>query len=98
MSTIIVYQSKYGHTEQYAKWLSKKLNDAPYITLEDATNQDLTSYRMIIFGAPIYAGTIKGKEFLSRHLDKQLIIFTVGIADPTETDYLHPIHDTRNIS
>ena len=26
MKTVVIYKSRYGYTEKYAKWLSEKLN------------------------------------------------------------------------
>lgn len=40
------------------------------MTLEEATTKDLTVYKTIIYGAPLYAGTFKGKELLEKYENK----------------------------
>lgn len=65
MSTIVIYDSKYGHTEQFAKWISEELS-VPMMPLSEAEAADLASYQTIVFGAPIYAGMIKGKNFFKK--------------------------------
>ena len=56
-------------------------------SIETANNKDLTSFDTIIFGSALYAGKMKGKEFLDQTIDKNLVIFTVGLSDPEVTDY-----------
>lgn len=85
---LIIYNSKYGATKKYADALSKKLN-IPAKTTKDAKN--LESYDTLIFGGGLYAARISGIKLLTKNFEKlktkNLIVFTVGLADPNQTDY-----------
>lgn len=86
MKPVVIYYSKYGHTKQYAEAIARRLN-CPMFSIETANNKDLTSFDTIIFGSALYAGKMKGKEFLDQTIDKNLVIFTVGLSEPEVTDY-----------
>lgn len=86
MNALVVYYSKYGHTERYAQAIGREL-DCPVRTLLQARNQDLSQITHLIYGAPIYFGKFKGANFLENHLDKNLWIFMVGLSSPNSDDY-----------
>lgn len=86
--TIVIYNSKSGSTLQYAKWISTALrcDIMPY------TRRRLglcTYYNNVIFGGWIRNGEITRLNMLKQNfgnfnLDtKNVIIFGVGIAEPT---------------
>lgn len=82
----VIYGSHYGTTQQYAQWIAESLG----ASLLDAaqTNKDqLEEYDWVIFGGGLYASGIKGFKLLKEHSGKNLILFTVGLADPQVTDY-----------
>ncbi len=87
MRTIIVYESKYGHTKQYAQWLSEELGCA-MVERKKANISKVMGYDIILYGGGLYAGGISGIGFLTKHAsmikDKHLILFTCGLADPTK--------------
>lgn len=78
---IILYQSKYGATEKYAKWLQEKTGFALMET-KKASLADVLEYDTIILGGGVYAGGIAGLNFLKKHMekltDKQVLVFAVG--------------------
>ena len=58
MKSIVVYESRYGSTEKYAKWIGEELN-CKVAKISDTTTKDLLKYDNIIFGGWLHAGKIK---------------------------------------
>ena len=85
MNKIIIYGSKYGTTEQYAKELSKRLN-IEAIEYENVNN--INDYDTIIYLGGLYAGGVLGMSKTLKKLDnissKRIFIITVGLADPND--------------
>jgi len=82
--TIIIYDSKYGHTKQYAHWLAEELN----ADICEAKKKDVNTfndYDTIIFGSSLYAGRSKAALLVLKHFKKiqykKVVLFTCGIAD-----------------
>lgn len=92
MKTAVIYQSKYGHTKRYATWIAEALN-ADLIDGANLNANRFAPYDAIIYGGPIYAGSIKGIKLLSGNLtalkNKHLVVFTVGMSSP-DNDALYP--------
>ena len=86
MKAVVVYQSRYGHTQRYAQAIACQLG-CPLMTFTEAQRQDLTEFSHLIYGAPVYLGKFKGGDFLKKHLDKQLWIFAVGLSLPDSPHY-----------
>ena len=86
-NTIVIYQSKYGYTERYAKWIAQELN-CEVISRKDATIEKVKSYDTIIFGSGIYGGKIEGIDLITRNFDqlksKSLVLFTCSMCDPVD--------------
>lgn len=78
---IVLYQSKYGATKQYADWLAEALS-CPAIETKKAALSEVQSFDVIILGGGIYAGGISGISFLKKHYaklkDKKILVFAVG--------------------
>lgn len=85
MKAIVVYTSKYGSTEKYARWIAQALG-CPAKRQQDVTTQELRAYDTVIYGGGIYAGRVAGlKKFLPKLGDaqgKKLILFMVGMTSP----------------
>lgn len=83
--TIIIYSSKYGFTKTYAQWLSEELS-CEMLSAKKANASTLTGYDTIIYGGGLYAGTVSGIKLLTENIsllkDKNIVIFTCGLADP----------------
>lgn len=78
---IVIYKSKTGFTEKYAKKIAKKLNcdaiNIKYISKIDISKQDI-----VIYGSRVHAGMIDGlnkiKKLLKNGTIKNLVIFATG--------------------
>lgn len=92
---IILYQSKYGATEKYAKWLQEKTGFALMET-KKASLADVQGYDTIILGGGVYAGGIAGLNFLKKHMEKltgkQVLVFAVG-ASPYDEKFIAQCKD-----
>ena len=49
MKTVVIYKSRYGYTEKYAKWLSEKLN-ADLFEAAEIRSLDFSEYDTVIYG------------------------------------------------
>ncbi|WP_040197450.1 flavodoxin domain-containing protein [Candidatus Soleaferrea massiliensis] len=81
--TAVVYTSRYGYTEQYAKWIAEALG-ADLFTAKGLHGEKLADYDTIIAGGGIYAGTIGSAKWLCQNAQKfdgkNMIFFTVGLS------------------
>ena len=89
MSTIIIYTSKTGYTEQYAQMLSEALNcEAVQSNHLDQVN--LKDYDTIVYGGGIRALKINGLKHILPKLnqleDKRIVLFAVGATEDSETN------------
>jgi menaquinone-dependent protoporphyrinogen IX oxidase len=87
MSNIcVIYKTKYGTTKQYAEWIAEEL-EAPLFEITNIKPSQLMEYNAVVFGGGLYAGGILGVSFVAQNPCKSLVVFTVGLADPNNTDY-----------
>ena len=95
MNKLIIYGSHYGTTKSYAEKLSE-LTGIKAISHEDI--KDLSAYKMIIHFGGLYAGGIKGIKDTIKAIDAEteLIIVTVGLADPTNQENTQNIKETAS--
>ncbi|HHT16783.1 MAG TPA: flavodoxin [Papillibacter sp.] len=84
MKTAVIYKSRYGSTEMYAKWIAEELG-ADSLPAGDVSPEDLEKYEVIVYGGGLYAGSVNGSALLTKNLerikDKKLYLFTVGLYD-----------------
>ncbi|MBE6024948.1 MAG: flavodoxin [Cellulosilyticum sp.] len=77
----VIYQSKTGYTEKYAKWIAEALK-GDLFEGKTVDVKDLKEYHTIIYGGGIYAGKINGIDFVTKNYeelkDKQLVAFACG--------------------
>lgn len=89
MKTAVIYHSVYGASRQYAEWLAQELN-ADLMGEKKAKLSSLSGYDTLLFGGGLYAGKIRGTRLLKKYFEqicgKQLVVFTVGLADPEEKE------------
>lgn len=82
MRIAVLYRSKSGYTERYARWISERLA-ADLLRVGDIRREDLAPYGLVIYGAGLYAAGINGLKTLLRQLEaypeKQLVVFAVGV-------------------
>jgi hypothetical protein len=88
----VVYRSHYGTTKQYAEWIAEELG-ADLIERRKANAAVLSGYDCVVYGGGLYGpGGVSGADLVAKHPFKNLVVFTVGLADPQITDYA-PILD-----
>ncbi|MPM90689.1 hypothetical protein SDC9_137811 [bioreactor metagenome] len=85
----VVYQSKYGATQKYAQWIAEELSCGLF-ERKNIEAADLEPYDTVIFGGGLYAGGVSGIDILTKNFDqlcnKDLILFTCGLADPSDKE------------
>ena len=91
---LIIYSSKRGSTEQYAKWLHESLSeacDATLVPFSESKKIDLYDYDLIVYGGWIRGSGIVDFDVLRKRLDGELlekmIVFGVGVANPSAENY-----------
>ena len=91
MSRVIIYKSKTGHTERYARMLSKELN-IPCYSYKDAK---VSENDEIIFLSYIYASKIMGLSKILKKYNVKVVIAVGALA--YSKDYLNTLKDANNI-
>ena len=90
MSNIVVYESKYGSTAKYAKWIGEELK-CKVARISDVSIEELKNYDNIIFGSWIHAGKLEGFKNLSNNIDilkdKNILVFAVGLSETEDKSY-----------
>ncbi|MBE6507422.1 MAG: hypothetical protein E7Z72_05825 [Methanocorpusculum parvum] len=97
MKAVVLYQSKYGSTKQYAEWIAKELG-ADIFPANACL--DVSSYDTIIFGAPVFGGTVMGIAAVSNlplSKEQRLFLFTVGLTAPDAEKNLENLRE-KNFS
>lgn len=81
MKKIVIFKSKTGFTEQYAKWVAEDLK-CDIAELKNASKIDFKTYDLVIYGGGVYAGKIAGlkkfRGFLGDKSNLNLMIFVTG--------------------
>ncbi len=81
MKTLIIYQSKYGSTKQYAEWINQAV-DSDITCIENAYRFDLNNYDIIVLGTWLHASHIMMREFIIEKWDefknKKIILFSTS--------------------
>ena len=86
MKIAVIYKSHYGTTKRYAEWTAEAL-DAELLERSSVKPEDLADYDLVVFGGGLYASGILGINLVTKNPPRELILFTVGLANPEETDY-----------
>jgi flavodoxin len=82
----VIYKSAYGATKRYAEWIADELG-AELLERKAVSKPHLAGYDIIVYGGGLYAGGIAGVDLLVKNPVKNLVVFTVGLANPVNTDY-----------
>ena len=94
MNRVVVYGSFYGTTKKYAIELSKRLN---VLVLEYNEVKDINEYDSIIYLGGLYAGGVLGMSKTLKKIkdlnNKEIVIATIGLADPTDKDNINNIEE-----
>lgn len=96
---VVVYQSKYGATKKYAEWISEELS-CDLFERKNIKLADLEPYDTIIYGGGLYAGGVSGIDIVTKNFNqlsnKNLILFTCGLADPMDKENTDSIKQSLN--
>lgn len=95
--TVVIFESKYGSTKQYAAWIAQALS-RPLFEKKTFRPQDFAHYETIIYGGGLYAGGVSGITLLTKNWDllchKKVILFTCGLADPDDPANISSIRES----
>lgn len=95
----VVYRSKSGYTEKYAKWIAKETG-GDLFKGEKTKVEDLMNYDTIVYGGGLYAVGINGVKLITQNYeklkDKKIILFGV-CASPTRPEIVEEVRD-RNLT
>lgn len=90
---VVVYESKSGHTKQYAEWISEELN-ADLFEARAATVELLQDYDLIIYGGRLYIIGIDGVKLITKNeaklKDKHIVVWATG-ANPGRPEELESV-------
>ena len=79
---LILYQSRTGFTERYARWLGEAL-EAPAIPLRDYSKGLEQAYEVLVCGGPVYGNELDGLKTFRRIRkgapDKRFLYFATGV-------------------
>ncbi|MCJ7582460.1 MAG: flavodoxin domain-containing protein [Candidatus Aminicenantes bacterium] len=79
---LILYRTKYGSTEQYARWIAEDVR-ADLFKIDNFDTTQFEQYSRIIIGSPTYMGKIQISNFLKKYWDilktKQVFLFNTGL-------------------
>ena len=80
---VVIYKSKYGSSEKYAKWIAEETN-ADIFKLKEIKINILENYDTICYCGGVYASTINGFSKIKKNFDKisnkKVIVVAVGTA------------------
>lgn len=97
MKSIVIYSSKTGFTERYARWIAEDLQ-CTCKPIKDVKSSELSDYDCVIYGGWLMAGNIKDILKL-RQLkglgEKKIIIFAVGLTPMGEADIVEKMKETN---
>lgn len=90
---IVLYQSKYGSSEKYARQLAHTINyelrNLKETKIEDLLDNADHKYQTIILCGGIYASGVAGLQFIRKHMvnlnNKRLAVFAVGASPYNKT-------------
>lgn len=90
----VIFKTKYGHTKKYAEWISEKL-ECDLFEHSEVSVEKMLEYDTVVYGGGLYASGILGIELIAKNFvsmkDKNLVVFTVGLADPNIKSQFEPI-------
>jgi flavodoxin len=90
----VIFKTKYGHTKQYAEWISEELK-CDLFEQSEISAEKMLEYDTIVYGGGLYASGILGIELITKNfsslMGKNIVVFTVGLADPNIKSQFEPI-------
>ncbi len=87
MKCAVIYRSKTGFTEKYARWIAEELASEVF-ECSKASRDLLKKYDAVVYGGSVHASGILGIGLIKKNLDilkgKRVAVFAVGAASPDE--------------
>ncbi|MDR1705908.1 MAG: flavodoxin domain-containing protein [Clostridiales bacterium] len=83
MNIAVVYKSRYGAAKRYAQWIAEDLK-CPIYNLSEVKPGQLDNCGAVVYGGGVYAGSVSGLKDAFSLFNKDLVVFAVGMAKPTE--------------
>lgn len=81
MKTLIIYQSKYGSTKQFAQWINQAV-ESDITGIESVHKFNMNNYDIIVLGTYFHASHIKMRKFIIKNWDdlknKKVILFSMS--------------------
>lgn len=80
MKCLVIYKSKTGFTEKYAKWIAKEVS-ADIYNYSEVNKEIFKDYDVVVYGGSLHAAGIQGIKLIKDNLNllkKRLVIFAVG--------------------
>lgn len=94
---LVLYKSKTGFSQRYAEWIAGDLQ-CDLVAFSEFEMETLSDYGLIIYGAGLYAGQIRGlgkiKRWMKDSPNKTWVVFATG-ATPTRESYEELIFKTN---
>lgn len=91
MKGLVVYQGKYGATQQYAQWVSEKLGIAA-VPAQQAGVDEVKQADYLAIGTSVYIGKLQITKWLKKHIhdlkDKKIFLFLVAGTPPDQKEKL----------
>ncbi len=92
MKAIVIYKSKSGYTETYAKWIAEELK-CNLKQAYDVESDELQKYDVIIYGGGLYSVGINGISLIKKNYsllaNKKIIVWATGANPGRENELLH---------
>ena len=94
---IVLYRSKTGFSKRYAEWIAEELA-CECRPIKSVKLDELKDYKLVIYGAGVYAGMIAGlgkiKNWMGKSPQKTWIVFATG-ATPHEEGHEEMLFKTN---
>lgn len=91
MKSIVIYNSKRGSTEQYARWIAQDVQAEQCVSLDQADLHSLDQFDVVVYGGWIRGSGIVGLDKLKKTAPDaagHLVVFGVGIAPASPENYM----------
>lgn len=96
-NVLVLYNSKTGFSERYARWISEELQ-CDLINFNSFDKSQLANYELVVYGAGLFAGHINGIAKIKRWIEdfpkKTWVVFGTG-ATPSKEGYQELIFKTN---
>lgn len=93
MKALVVYWSKTGFVEKYAKWIGEEIK-ADIISGKKIKKETLENYDTLVFGGSLYAVGINGADFIKNNIEilknKKVAVFATG-ASPRRPEIIEEV-------